>query len=129
MYLFAGFSSRSIPLHRLIVCLHCPSLWFGPAGSPFLIERPPRSILLNAAPTNFTSVERRFCSRTGSHPSSRTLEENLEDLPTAWDMGCKRNGKGHTESWRGPKLHIDSIDGDIPVSALLTSASLHDSRP
>lgn len=59
---------------------------------------------------------------------SRTLEENLEDLPTACDVGCKRNSKGHTESWRGHKLHIDSIDGDIPVSAILTSASLHDSQ-
>ncbi len=31
-------------------------------------------------------------------------------------------------TWRGYKLHIDCIDGDIPVSALLTSASLHDSQ-
>jgi hypothetical protein len=59
---------------------------------------------------------------------SRTLEENLEDLPTACDVGCKRNSKGYKETWRGLKLHIDSIDGDIPVSAILTSASLHDSQ-
>ena len=32
------------------------------------------------------------------------------------------------ESRIGYKLHVDCIDGDIPVSAILTSASLHDSQ-
>jgi len=32
------------------------------------------------------------------------------------------------ECWRGYKLHLDTIDGDIPVSAILSSASLHDSQ-
>jgi len=30
--------------------------------------------------------------------------------------------------WDGYKLHLDTVDGDIPVSALLTSASVHDSQ-
>ena len=59
---------------------------------------------------------------------SMTLEELRADLPTACDTGVKRNAKGHQESWNGYKLHIDSIDGGIPVSCLLTSASLHDSQ-
>jgi hypothetical protein len=29
---------------------------------------------------------------------------------------------------RNLKLHVDTLDGDIPVSAILTSASLHDSQ-
>ena len=32
------------------------------------------------------------------------------------------------ESWNGYKLHIDAADGGIPLSCLLTSASLHDSQ-
>ena len=36
--------------------------------------------------------------------------------------------KGHTTSWIGYKLHIDAADGGIPISCLLTSASLHDSQ-
>jgi len=32
------------------------------------------------------------------------------------------------EYWRGYKLHLSVIDGDIPVSAILTSASTHDSQ-
>jgi len=57
-----------------------------------------------------------------------TLTAMLADLPTACSVGTKRNAKGHTTSWIGYKLHIDTADGDIPVSCLLTSASVHDSQ-
>ena len=57
-----------------------------------------------------------------------TLSEMLADLPRRCDVGTKRNAKGHTTSWIGYKLHIDTADGDIPVACLLTSASLHDSQ-
>jgi len=57
-----------------------------------------------------------------------TLTQMLADLPTACTIGTKRNAKGHTTSWIGYKLHIDTADGDIPISCLLTSASLHDSQ-
>ena len=60
--------------------------------------------------------------------ASMTLEQMLEDLPKVCDVGVKRNAKGHQESWTGYKLHIDAIDGGIPVSCLLTSASVHDSQ-
>ena len=58
----------------------------------------------------------------------RRLTENVADLPTRCDVGTKINAEGYKISWIGYKLHIDSIDGDIPVSALLSSASLHDSQ-
>lgn len=57
-----------------------------------------------------------------------TLHEMLADLPTGCDIGTKRNSKGYQESWKGYKLHIDTADGAIPISALLSSASLHDSQ-
>ncbi len=57
-----------------------------------------------------------------------TLAEMLADLPTACTVGVKRNAKGHAAPWIGYKLHIDTADGDIPISCLLTSASLHDSQ-
>jgi hypothetical protein len=59
---------------------------------------------------------------------ARSLAENLAELPRRCDVGCKRNSKGHQESWIGYKLHLDTLDGDIPVSAVLTSASVHDSQ-
>ena len=57
-----------------------------------------------------------------------SLVEMLKDLPKECDIGCKRDSKGYKHSWRGYKLHIDTTDGDIPVSAVLTSASVHDSQ-
>jgi len=59
---------------------------------------------------------------------TRSLEDNLAELPTGCDWGGKKNSKGKTEFWRGYKLHLDTIDGDLPVSFILTSASVHDSQ-
>jgi hypothetical protein len=57
-----------------------------------------------------------------------TLQEMVEELPRACDVGCKQNSKGYPEHWRGYKLHLDVADGQIPISCILTSASLHDSQ-
>lgn len=56
------------------------------------------------------------------------LAEMLADLPRHCDVGAKRNAKGHQETWIGYKLHIDTADGEIPVSCVLTAASVHDSQ-
>lgn len=57
-----------------------------------------------------------------------SLGECLRDLPTACDIGSKRNSKGHMISWTGYKLHADVADGGIPLSGITTSASVHDSQ-
>ncbi len=57
-----------------------------------------------------------------------TLEQMLADLPRDCTVGCKTNSHGRKETWRGYKLHLDVADGQIPISALLTSAHLHDSQ-
>ena len=57
-----------------------------------------------------------------------TLAEMLDELPQHCDVGMKRNAKGHQQSWIGYKLHIDSAAGGIPISCVLTSASVHDSQ-
>jgi hypothetical protein len=59
---------------------------------------------------------------------SMRLEEMLWDLPKDCDVGTKMNSKGYKKSWVGYKLHIDAADGHIPVSCVLTSASVHDSQ-
>ena len=56
------------------------------------------------------------------------LPEMLADLPKACNIGVKTSASGFTQSWRGYKLHLDVADGQIPISAILTSASLHDSQ-
>ena len=60
--------------------------------------------------------------------ATMSLSEMLADLPTVCSVGSKRNAKGHTTSWTGYKLHIDTADGDVPITCLLTSASVHDSQ-
>ena len=57
-----------------------------------------------------------------------TLEEMLQDLPSACNKGSKKNSRGHIETWNGYKLHLDTADHGIPINALLTSASVHDSQ-
>jgi len=57
-----------------------------------------------------------------------SLEQCLEELPKSCDVGTKRNSKGYKETWIGYSLHMDTADGDIPISCVLTSASLHDSQ-
>jgi hypothetical protein len=52
----------------------------------------------------------------------------LKDLPRQCDIGTKTSSQGHQQYWRGYKLHLDVADGQLPVSAVLTSASVHDSQ-
>jgi hypothetical protein len=56
------------------------------------------------------------------------LPEMLADLPRQCTVGCKANSQGRKETWRGYKLHLDVADGQIPISAILTGARLHDSQ-
>ena len=57
-----------------------------------------------------------------------SLPEMLEDLPTECSFGVKTSSQGHTKYWRGYKLHLDVADGQLPISALLTGANVHDSQ-
>jgi hypothetical protein len=56
------------------------------------------------------------------------LDAMLKDLPRQCDLGVKTSGKGYQHYWRGYKLHLDVADGQVPISAVLTSASVHDSQ-
>ena len=60
--------------------------------------------------------------------TSQNVNQMLAELPTACDVGSKKNSKGYKETWVGYKLHIDVACGQIPVSCVLTSASVHDSQ-
>lgn len=80
-------------------------------GRPRKGEAPP--------PKPLTRIERQ---------RSQTLEEMLAELPVGCDTGCKRDSRGFTTTWNGYKLHLDVTAGMVPVSAILTSASVHDSQ-
>lgn len=67
-------------------------------------------------------------TRIEKQAGGMSLKEMLDDLPKACDVGTKKNSKGYKVSWTGYKLHLDVADGGIPLSAILTSASTHDSQ-
>ncbi len=73
-------------------------------------------------------VREKTLTRIEKQTTGIPLEEMLDDLPIACDVGTKKNSRGYKTSWTGYKLHIDSADGGIPISCVLTSASTHDSQ-
>jgi hypothetical protein len=65
---------------------------------------------------------------TRLHRQRSMSREMLEELPRHCSLGVKTKEGGNQQYWRGYKLHLDVADGQIPISAILTAASLHDSQ-
>ena len=84
-------------------------------------KRPRASRSKNRTPEQMTRIERQCLPET-------TMEQIMADLPRLCDKGCKNDSKGLPSYWIGYKLHLDVADGQVPVSCVLTSASLHDSQ-
>ncbi|MDP2787607.1 MAG: transposase [Pseudomonadota bacterium] len=86
------------------------------------------------APTKRRGRPRRGETRPPANESpiqrqrKQTLAQMLEEIPTACNRGTKCNAQGYKISWNGYKLHIDTADCGVPIAALLSSASMHDSR-
>ena len=58
----------------------------------------------------------------------QTAVQAIRELPVSCDHGTKKNATGYKISWNGYKLHLDTNNAGLPISALVTSASLHDSQ-
>jgi hypothetical protein len=84
-----------------------------------LAKRPSRK--KNRKPEEMSRIERQALPGT-------TLVQMLQELPRGCDKGCKTNSKGSKDWWVGYKLHMDVADGEVPISCILTSASVHDSQ-
>jgi len=54
-------------------------------------------------------------------------EEMLSLISTESNTSIKQNSKGNRHRWTGGKLHLSVVDGDIPITAFYSSASVHDS--
>ncbi len=63
-----------------------------------------------------------------SRQRGQRLAQMIEELPRPCDRGSKCNAQGYKIAWNGYKLHLDTADCAVPISALLSSASMHDSR-
>jgi hypothetical protein len=72
-------------------------------------------------PKEPTRIEKQFSG-------TMTLEEMIRDLPKQCSIGTKKSPKGFAFTWKGYKLHTAIDDHCIPVAAILSSASMHDSQ-
>lgn len=58
----------------------------------------------------------------------QTPQQALAELPKACNKGKKRDAQGNVNTWIGYKLHLDVACCGVPITAALTSASVHDNQ-
>lgn len=137
---FAAFAAGRLPeqIHEHLIKTHAAAKLIGHLSRDATAIEAPERPAAKPAPLPPVPRPRGRPKKGESRPprppkrlelqAHRTLEANLADLPSACAVGTKCNSKGYKTSWIGYKLHLDTGDGDLPVSAVLTSASVHDSQ-
>jgi hypothetical protein len=101
------------------------------AAQPVPATKEPRKRGPRGAPRRYKGGKRPYIPQGDTRlkrQRSMSLGEMLADLPQQCDIGGKQDSQGNQRYWRGYKLHLDVADGQIPISAVLSSASLHDSQ-
>jgi hypothetical protein len=78
--------------------------------------RPPKGVTV-AKP--LTRIERQL---------TQVPEIALLELPMACDTGCKPDAQQHLHYWVGYKFHVVTNEWGIPLCAVTTAASVHDSQ-
>jgi hypothetical protein len=76
-------------------------------------------------PTPIVPKELSVCNQQRTMDSTAKM---LAPISTSTDIGRKINAKGNGYAWIGGKLHLGVVDGDIPITAIYTCASVHDSQ-
>jgi len=137
---FAEFASSQLPerIHEAVIERHLGNQLIGHVSrdSTAIIarEKPIQAKTKEAAPKKKRGRPKKGeervkePTRLEKQSAGMSLSDMKADLPGSCNVGTKRNSKGYKTSWTGYKLHIDASDGGIPISCLLTSASLHDSQ-
>ena len=116
---FTQFSDDQLPqqIHEHMVQTHAGTKLVGHVSRDATAIEAPERPAPKAAPTAPPAPRKRGRPKQGEvRPPAplkrlelqpaRPLAENLADLPVRCDVGCKRNSKGHQESWIGYKLHF-----------------------
>jgi hypothetical protein len=138
---FAAFAKDELAqkLHERLIAVHAKEKLVGHVSrDATAIAVPERPVVKAPKPVDPVKKKRGRPAKDEVRPPAapkrldlqgqRELAANLADLPLDCTIGAKLNSRGHMENGIGYKLHLDTIDGDIPVSAVLTSASVHDSQ-
>ena len=132
---FAEFAETELPQHLHAALIHCTQqdrLIGHIARDSTAIEArekfpeaKPKKRKYQRRPKRAKAAERGTRIERQRH---QPLARQLAELSRACSIGVKKNSQGHEQYWRGYKLHLDVADGQIPISALLTGASVHDSQ-
>src|SRR5271157_5163824 len=141
---FAEFANQSLPerVHEHVVRQHLRGHIIGhiarDATEIEAREKPRRRVPDNQPPPEAPKRKRGRPRKNEVPPPSpptrieqqrtQSLDDMRAALPTQCDVGVKRNSKGFSETWIGYKLHLDTANGIVPVAAILTAASTHDSQ-
>lgn len=142
---FAQFAAARLPgeAHRLLVTgsLGDEIIWHSSTDATAIQAREKPVAAKPAGPVPAKVPRKRGRPRKGESAPlpeltrlerhlSGSLAENLRDMPeVCCDHGSKTNTRGRIWHWTGYKLHLCTGDGDVPLAAYLSSASLHDSQP
>lgn len=142
---FAEFSAQGLAqqVHAALIENHLGGALIGHISRDSTAIAVRESVATPAAPAPVKTAKKRGRPRKGDAAQAAeptltriqwqaeknpSLEAMLAELPTGCDVGTKRNSKGYKSSWRGYKLHLDVGDGMVPIAAIITSASVHDSQ-
>jgi transposase len=139
---FAEFAASELPqrLHEALIKATQQERLIGHISRDSTeIEAREKPVRTPVSITPAKSIRKRGRPKKGEQPpppeptrlerqAAMTVEQMLDDLPRSCNVGSKNNSKGYKETWVGYKLHLDVADGQIPISCILTSASLHDSQ-
>lgn len=138
---FAEFAQTALPqkVHETLITKSCAGKIIGHISRDSTAvearEKPvKKEPLVETSPEPVKGRPRKGEKRSIKEPTrvqrqmSMTLEDMLKELPKVCNVGSKKNSQGYIETWIGYKLHIDTADNGLPISVLLTSASLHDSQ-
>ena len=93
------------------------------AKNPFIVKpakklgRPKKGEVRE--PKNTTRIEQQL---------KETVKQSVAQLSRVCNWGTKTNSQGHKHTWKGYKTHITWADDNIPLAAITTSASVHDSQ-
>lgn len=84
------------------------------------VRQPPEPTVMEAQRADFSSTDK--------EEWEALAKSQINKLPARCDWGCKKNSSGRQEWTKGYKLHLSVSDGQIPLVAQLTAASVHDSQ-
>lgn len=142
---FSEFATSALPsrIHEAMIKAHYGSKIAGHiARDSTPIDAREKPVKIQSEKKNEKEKEKKFKKgrprkdeiRPPKEPSNlelqikRSLDENLSQIPVLCDVGAKADSKGYKKTWIGYKMHADVIDGDVPVSIIVSSASTHDSQ-